>query len=271
MATCAHDQYQSSFWIDREFGVPEVGLFLDKKSGTHPFFRIRGFNDPDLSIPPADMPFVASMGIYVFSRQVLIDVLDAPGTVDFGREIIPRALDTHRVRAYFHRGYWADVGTVRSFYDANISLTRPGAPFSFYHPTRPVFTRPRFLPPSWLDGGRVSRSIVAEGASLCQATIEDSVIGLRSQVRAGATVRRCVLAGADHYEEAPPADGRPPVGIGRDCVLDGVIVDKNARVGDGAHLTNEAGVEEGEGPGYVIRDGVIVVPKEGVVPPGTRA
>jgi glucose-1-phosphate adenylyltransferase len=224
------------------------------------------------TVPPADTPFVASMGIYVFSRKVLCDVLEDQNTVDFGREIIPQSLGRYNVHASYYRGYWADVGTVRSFYDANISLTRPGAPFSFYHPTRPIFTRPRFLPPSWIDGGKMNRSIVAEGASVCQAHVEDSVVGLRMQIRAGAVVRRSVLLGADHYETSEP-DGRskPALGLGRNCVLDGVIVDKNARIGDDVQLTNEAGVEEADGPGYVIRDGVIVVPKGGVVPPGTRA
>jgi glucose-1-phosphate adenylyltransferase len=259
-----------------------MGIFRFDRQG-----RIEGFEEkPNLArlhemggsvpegapadlVPPPDMPFVASMGIYVFSRQVLIEVLEQDRTVDFGREIIPHALERRAVRAYFHRGYWADVGTVRSFYDSNIGLTRPGAPFSFYHATRPVFTRPRFLPPSWVDGGTLSRSIVAEGASLCQSHIEDSVVGLRMQVRAGARVRRSVLLGADHYEAAPPTDGRPAMGIGHDCLLDGVIVDKNARIGDGVRLVNEQGVEEADGPGYVIRDGVIVVPKDSVVPPGT--
>jgi glucose-1-phosphate adenylyltransferase len=226
---------------------------------------------PDI-VPLAETPFVASMGIYVFSRQVLCEVLEDERPVDFGREIIPQGLGRYAVHAYYYRGYWADVGTVRSFYDANISLTRPGAAFSFYHPTRPIFTRSRYLPPSWVDGGSMSRSIVAEGASVCQARVEDSVIGLRMQVRAGATVRRSVLLGADHYEERePPSSTKPPLGIGRDTVLDGVIVDKNARIGDGVHLTNESGVEEADGPGYVIRDGVIVVGKDSVVPPGTRA
>jgi glucose-1-phosphate adenylyltransferase len=225
--------------------------------------------DPGIA-PSAATPFVASMGIYVFSRQVLCEVLEDDKPVDFGREIIPQGLGRYEVHAFYYNGYWADVGTVHSFYDANISLTRPGGPFSFYHPTRPIFTRPRYLPPSWVDGGSMQRSIVAEGASVCQAQVSDSVIGLRMQVRAGATLRRSVLLGADHYEEHSPTSPKPPLGIGRDCVLDGVIVDKNARIGDGAYLVNEGGVQDADGPGYVIREGVIVVGKDSIVPPGTR-
>ncbi len=220
-------------------------------------------------VPPADKPFVASLGIYVFSRRALLEVLADDTPVDFGREIIPQALERYDVHSYFHRDYWADVGTVKSFFDANISLTQPNTPFSFYHPTRPVFTRPRFLPPSWIDQANLTRSIVAEGASLRHASVSDSVVGLRMEVRRGADVRRSVLLGADLYEEDEPVD-QPPLGIGYDCVLDGVIVDKNARIGEGSRLTNASGVQEADGDGYVIRDGIIVVPKGAVVPPGTR-
>jgi glucose-1-phosphate adenylyltransferase len=219
--------------------------------------------------PPADQPFVASLGIYVFSRRALLEVLADERPIDFGREVIPQALSRYDVHSYFHREYWADVGTVKSFFDANISLTQPGTPFSFYHRSRPVFTRPRFLPPSWIDQAQITRSIVAEGAALCHASISDSVVGLRMQVRSGADVRRSVLLGADLFEDHPP-DGLPPLGVGHGCILDGVIVDKNARIGEGSHLTNKSGITEADGEGYVIRDGIIVVPKDGVVPAGTR-
>jgi glucose-1-phosphate adenylyltransferase len=221
-----------------------------------------------------DKPFVASMGIYVFSRDVLLDVLQSNSATDFGREIIPASLGAYRVSAYIFRGYWADVGTVGSFYDANIMLTRPGAPFNFYDPRRPIYTHPRFLPGSRLTEGAVTNSIVTEGCYLERCTVDQSVIGIRTQVRRGTEIRRSVLLGADFYEtddEAPARDDVGRLGIGADVVLDRVIVDKNARVGDGARLTNTAGVEEADGPGYVIRNGVIIVPKDAVVPPGTVA
>jgi glucose-1-phosphate adenylyltransferase len=222
----------------------------------------------DFTTPPGK-PFVASMGIYVFTRKALIDAL-AETDVDFGHEIIPKALGRRKVRAYAFNGYWADVGTLRSFFDANICLTQPGAEFSFYHPTRPVFSRPRFLPPSWVDGGSLTRTVVADGASVCNAEVCDSIVGLRMQVAAGANVKRSVLLGADEYDDRQSHDGRPPLGIGHDCVLENVIVDKNARIGDGAVLVNSTGIVDGEGPGYVIREGIIVVPKGGVVPAGTK-
>jgi glucose-1-phosphate adenylyltransferase len=121
-----------------------------------------------------------------------------------------------------------------------------------------------------VDGGSLSRTVVADGASVCHATVEDSIVGLRMQVSAGATVKRAVLLGADEYDDRQARDGMPPLGIGHDAVLENVIVDKNARIGDGAVLVNSAGIIEGDGPGYVIREGIIVVPKGGVVPAGTK-
>jgi glucose-1-phosphate adenylyltransferase len=213
----------------------------------------------------ADTPFMASMGIYVFSRDVLLELLKGPG-IDFGRELIPSALGRHRVHAYFHRGYWADVGTVKAFYDANLALTGPRPPFSFFDPRKPIYTRPRFLPGTRIDGCRIDSSLIAEGCYLDACTIENSVVGIRSNIRKGATVRRSVLLGADFYEE--PGNHEIPLGIGRDVVLDGVIVDKNARIADGVKLVNDGSVDEADRDGYYIRSGVIVVPKGAVVTKG---
>ena len=218
-----------------------------------------------------EKPFIASMGVYVFSRDVLLELLQRDDAKDFGREVIPRALDTHHVSSHLFRGYWADVGTVDSFYEANIMLTRPETPFRFYDARRPIFTHPRFLPGSRLSRCDVRDVILAEGCSLERCTVEDSVIGIRTNIQPGATIRRSVLLGADFYEaddEAPARGDRPKLGIGRDVVLDRVIVDKNARIGDGARLVNAAGVQEADGTGYYIRNGVIIVPKDGAIPSG---
>jgi glucose-1-phosphate adenylyltransferase len=233
------------------------------------------------SIPPGatfsghapDKPFVASLGIYVFSRDVLFDALEQDEAADFGRGLIPNALSRYDVQAHLFRGYWADVGTISSFYDANIMLTEPGAPFSFYDPRRPIYTRPRFLPGARLANAVVRDAIIAEGCDIDQrCAIEHSVIGIRANIRAGTRITRSVLLGADFYEsddEAPARGDNPRLGIGRDVVLDRVIVDKNARIGDGVRLTNEAGVQESNGDGYYIRGGIIVVPKDGVIKAGT--
>ncbi len=215
-----------------------------------------------------EKPFIASMGIYVFSRDVLLDLLESSAGADFAREIIPAALNSYRVNAYLHDGYWADVGTVESFYDANILLTQPGAPFSFYDARRPIYTRQRFLSPSRFRACTVNDSIVAEGCFLEECAIERSVIGLRTHIGRGTRVTRSVLLGADFY---PPTDGSQEskgFGIGRNVVLDRVIIDKNARIGDGTRLVNEGNLQEANGEGYYIRGGIIIVPKGGVIEAG---
>ncbi len=214
----------------------------------------------------AEKPFVASMGIYVFSREVLLETLTQPG-IDFGKEIIPKALAKYRVNPYIHRGYWADVGTIDAFYDANIQLTRRGSPFNFFHPRWPIYTHTRFLPGTRSYNCRLDASIVAEGGYLDGCTVRESVIGIRTHVHPGSTITRSVLLGADYYEEEL-ASNTIPLGIGRDVVLDRVIVDKNARIGDGVRLVNEQGVQEADGDGYFIRNGIIIVPKGGRIPPG---
>jgi glucose-1-phosphate adenylyltransferase len=220
-----------------------------------------------------DKPFVASLGIYVFSRDVLLDALAQSGATDFGREVIPSALDRYRVTSYVFRGYWADVGTVSSFYDANTLLTRPASPFRFYDPHRPIYTHPRFLPGSRFSDCALKDAIVAEGCYLDRCRVEESVVGIRTTIQPGTEIRRSVLLGADFYEADPDAPARgsqPRLGVGRDVVLDRVIVDKNARIGDGARLINESGTDHADGDGYFIRNGIVIVPKDGVIPPGTR-
>jgi glucose-1-phosphate adenylyltransferase len=259
----------------------QMGIFLFDDRG-----HITGFEEkPDhvrlaaigSSIPrgstaggvTTDKPFVASMGIYLFSREVLLAILDEPG-VDFGREIIPKALGNHQVNPYIFRGYWADVGTIDAFYDANIQLTRRGAPFNFFHPRWPIYTHPRFLPGTRAYDCRIDASIVAEGSYLDHCEIIESVVGIRTHVDVGARITRSVLLGADSYEEEGGGNA-VPLGIGRDVVLDRVIVDKNARIADGVRLVNEAGVEEADGDGYCIRNGIIIVPKGAVVKSGVSA
>jgi glucose-1-phosphate adenylyltransferase len=215
-----------------------------------------------------ELPFMASMGIYVFTRRVLIDMLHREAGIDFGRELIPNALGKYKVMPYLHRGYWADVGTIESFYGANVMLGRPNAPFRFWDPERPIYTHLRHLPTSRMFDTRLTGSLVGEGCSLNRCQVADSVVGVRGVIGAGARVERSVLLGADFYEDAEPPGDLPPVGVGRDVVLDRVILDKNARIGDGARLVNEQNVEHADGDGYYIRGGIIVVPKNGVIRPG---
>jgi glucose-1-phosphate adenylyltransferase len=282
----AHSRSQAEITIAAQpvapADAPSMGIFLFDRDG-----RIAGFEEkpsPERlaqlgsSVPPGasltgvtpQKPFVASMGIYVFSRDLLIDTLEQHSGVDFGREIIPAVLRTRRVRAYFHDTYWADVGTIESFYEANISLTRPGAPFKFYDPNRPIFTHPRFLAGSRFNGCQVNDAIVAEGCFLNYCSVEDSVVGIRTHINRGSRVTRSVLLGADYYDEPGlSSPGAPPIGIGRDVLMDRVIVDKNARIGDGVRLLNEGNVQHADGDGYSIRSGIIIVPKNAIVKEGT--
>lgn len=221
----------------------------------------------------AARPFIASMGIYLFSREVLLELLEDDTGDDFGRELIPTALTRYRVSAFLHKGYWADVGTIPSFYDANILLTRPDTPFSFYDPERPIYTHARFLPPSRVMNCRLENALVAEGCNLSEARISDSVVGIRATVGPGSDIRRSVLLGADSYDREPdraPGGPRLSMGIGRNVVLDRVIVDKNARIGDNVQLVNQSGAQHADGDGYYIRNGIIIVPKDGRIPDGVR-
>jgi glucose-1-phosphate adenylyltransferase len=216
----------------------------------------------------AGRPFVASMGIYVFSREVLLEILGQPG-IDFGKEIIPTSLGQYRVSPFIFRGYWADVGTIESFYDANIQLTQRDAPFNFFDPQRPIYTHPRFLPATRAYDCRIQSSIVAEGSYLDICEISDSVVGIRTHVSPGAKISRSVLLGADYYDDQMVAQ-ETTLGIGRDVVLDRVIVDKNARIGDGVRLTNARGAADLDGDGFYIRNGIIIVPKGTVIPSGVN-
>jgi len=263
--------------------APSMGIFRFDRSGQIVAFEEKPkherLEEIRRSIPPgatfsthaSDKPFVASMGIYVFSRDVLLDLVHAEDAADFGRQVIPSALARYRVNAYLFRGYWADVGTVESFYDANIMLPAPQSPFRFYDPHRPIYTHPRFLPGSRFSDCTVRQAIVAEGCFLDHCRVDESVVGIRTMVQPGAQINRSVLLGADYFEDdeaAPAKQPGPKLGVGRDVVLDRVIVDKNARIGDGARLVNQSGIDHADGRGYYIRNGIIVVPKDGVIPPG---
>ena len=265
--------------------APAMGIFRFDRSGRIVAFeekpKTERLREIGQSIPPGatlagntpGKPFVASMGVYVFSRDVLLDMLAADTHKDFGREVIPAALDRYSVNAYLFRGFWADVGTVTSFYDANVMLTQPDAPFKFYDANRPIYTHPRFLPGSRLGDCTVREAIIADGCFLDRCSIERSIVGIRTQVGRGASIRRSVLLGADYFDDPArmrvPRNGHPRLGIGADVVLDRVIVDKNARIGEGARLVNEQQVEHADGDGYYIRNGIIVVPKDGSIKPGT--
>ncbi len=214
-----------------------------------------------------DRRYLASMGIYVFKPRVLVECLEDQRRVDFGKEVIPFAIQNYFVRAFFFPGYWEDIGTIRTFYAANLELAGENPPINLFDEERPIYTRPRFLPGSRVSACEVRNSILCEGSQLEAAVVDECVIGIRSIVRRGAKLRRVVMMGADYYEDG--AAGQIPLGVGENCVIENAIIDKNARIGPGVRIVNENQIKNADGANFFIRDGIVIVPKNAVVPPGT--
>ncbi len=226
-----------------------------------------------LGIQTDEELFLASMGIYVFNREVLLQLLNNTLT-DFGKHIIPGAIESHKVYSHVFQGYWEDIGTIRAFFEANIELTAVLPRFNFFDMSAPVFTRPRFLPACKINGANIEQSLITEGCILNSALIRNSLVGLRSIVAEGAHLYRTVLMGADYYESAVSiaqneAEGRPRIGIGRSTRIENAIIDKNSRIGDYCVITPAGKPADMDHPLYYIRDGVVVIPRNGCIPHGT--
>ncbi|MBI1902157.1 MAG: glucose-1-phosphate adenylyltransferase [Planctomycetia bacterium] len=210
---------------------------------------------------------LASMGIYIFNRQVLVDLLDKTAYWDFGKEIFPAAMRTHRVNVHLFDGYWEDIGTIKSFYLANLALCGPNPPFELASVDQPIFTRARFLPPSRVDGAQVKQSLISDGCYIGEgAVIETSVVGVRCRIGRNAVIRNSVLLGNDDYQSAREVEedreaGRPPIGIGEGSAIEGAIIDKNCRIGRGVQIVNHKNVEQSQSPEAWVCDGVTVIPK----------
>jgi len=218
---------------------------------------------------------LGNMGIYVFNRDVLIDLLTKSDYQDFGKEVFPMSIRTHNVQAHLFDGYWEDIGTVRSFYEANIDLTRPDAPFTLENQDAPIFTHARFLPPTRLDGVQVTSSLISDGCVIGEgAVIENSVIGLRCKIGKNVRISNSILMGSDFYQSAKELasekDKLPPVGIGEGSVLDGVIVDKNCRIGRNVNVSNARPLAASQSL-VAVADGIIVVPKGTTLPDGWQS
>lgn len=218
--------------------------------------------------PPETELYQASMGIYLFNREILVRCLDN-NLVDFGRDVIPHSIKDRDVSAFIFNGYWEDIGTIRAFYEANLDLTDIVPEYSFFEADTPIYTHPRFLPGSKVNGATLRQALISDGCIISDAHIERSVIGIRSIIESGATIRNSVIMGADFFEEDRQSDSQvPPIGIGRNCVIDRAIIDKNARIAAGAVITPEGKPSEVDADSYFIRDGIVVVPKNAVIPAG---
>ncbi len=214
----------------------------------------------------ADLPYIASMGVYLFRKKALIAALDND-LVDFGGDIIPAEISRSKVQAHFFKGYWRDIGTIRAFFDAHMDLVQKEPAFTFHDRSWPIYTRPRYLPGARLHGCQFDRVLLGDGSRVESTQAEESVIGLRGQIR-GSRIRRTLIMGVDNYYPEPEY-GEPPVGIGEGCDISNAIIDKNARIGRNVTIQNTDGVNEANGDGWAIRDGIVVVEKNGVIPDGT--
>jgi glucose-1-phosphate adenylyltransferase len=222
-------------------------------------------NDPE-------RPYLGSMGIYLFNTKILLDLLAHSSASDFGSEVIPQSIGSHKVFGFDFDGYWEDIGTIRSFYETNLALTSANAPFNFYDPRHPIYTHARFLPGSIVQNSDLQDVLLTEGCKIHRARIRNSVIGLRSHISEGAEIRNSVILGADYYDILDAEIPRGvALGIGPDCRIDGAIIDKNTRIGAGVVIqpfspdTNL----DGEGGNWFVREGVVVIPKDAIIHPHT--
>ena len=218
--------------------------------------------------------YIASMGIYIFNRNVLQDVLQDESNVDFGRDIIPKSIKTRTVSAYFFDGYWEDIGTIRSFYSANIALTNVSPEFNFYDEQAPIYTNRRHLPSTKVNSSSIRSSILAEGSIIDDSELDRTIVGIRSIISSGSRIYQSVLMGADFYEsDTLQAENRqsgiPNIGIGEKCLIQNAIIDKNARIGDNAVIANTKNLDNHDSDNYYIRDGIVIVPKDATIPPDT--
>lgn len=249
--------------ITEFYEKPALGDLAGKESPVEPDLEAEG------------RVYLASMGIYIFDCQVLQELLDAwPDANDFGKHIIPRAIHERKVVTYPFKGYWNDIGTVRSFFDTNLMLTDAQPAFNVFDAKMPLYTNARLLPPAKITRTRVENSIISEGSVVIDADISHAVIGIRSYLGARTRIRSVVMMGADYYRWEDPAsrtrvEGPALPGVDEDSVVERAIIDKNAAIGKNCVITNAAGVHEGEGPGFYIRDGIIVIVKNAQIPDGT--
>jgi glucose-1-phosphate adenylyltransferase len=257
----------SSLGILRMADDGQITDFVEKPQTDE---ELKGFESGD----DPKKPYMASMGIYVFTVQRLFEILtDSPGA-DFGKHIIPAAIDDYRVMAYVFDGYWEDIGTMRRFYEVNLDMAAPLPKFNLYDPQRPIFTRPRFLPGSKVEGGNLQNVLLADGCRIQEATIRNSTLGIRSIVEQRVTIQRTVILGADYFENEADRknnlrEGRPNVGIGEGSFIEGAIVDKNARIGSHVIIRDIQDREDHEEENWVVREGIVIVPKDACIPDGT--
>ncbi len=274
-----HESHASSFGLMKTNDGGRVVEFREKPTGER--LLAMKVDTARFGLDPgsaAQAPYLASMGIYAFKREVLLDMLQRDQSqTDFGKDVIPAAINGYNVQAYVFRGYWEDIGTIESFYRANLALVKQPKPdFSFYDVDFPIYTRPRFLPPSKILRTEIRESMVCDGCIIKGSRVSNSIIGIRTRLEEDCVIENSLLMGADSNQSdseraADLASGRPPVGIGANSVIRNAIVDKNARIGRNVQIMNKDKIQnvERENEGYWIRGGIVVVIKGKVIPDDT--
>lgn len=271
--TCVNREDASGFGIMKIDSEQRITAFMEKPA---PDMNIDDWKIPENARDglPEGKDYLASMGIYIFNADTMREALDNDFD-DFGKEIIPMAIKKSKVQSYVYTGYWEDIGTIRSFYEANLDLTRINPKFNFYDEDQPIYTHPRNLPPSKLNRADMNRSLATEGCVITNAIINDSIIGVRTIIESGTELNGVVCMGADSYENQEQRKlteerGIPHLGIGRNCKIANTIIDKNARIGDNCQIGVSGKVyEDGEHGEFYTSNGIIVIRKNAVIPSGT--
>ena len=251
--------------------APEFGILkTDENNNIREFVEKPAGDLLDSAVSPGlpeETPFLASMGIYIFTTSVLIDLLNTDKSDDFGKHIIPESILNHRVVAYPFNGYWRDIGTMESFFRANLELTSLKPPFTFFDKKFPIFTRARSLPGSRVDDCVFERTLLADGCFIEKSTIRKSVLGIRTIISKNTNIENCVVMGCDYYETRKQSD--VPAGIGENCIIKNAIIDKNAHIGNNVTINNQANIQYSDGDNYYIREGIVVIPKNTTIPDDT--
>lgn len=239
---------------------PDASLLPDWTSDVSDDMKAQGRN------------YLASMGIYIFNRDLLVELMKDESTIDFGKEIIPQNIEQHKTLSYQYEGYWTDIGTIESFFEANLGLTDDIPSFDLYDRKKRIYTRARMLPTSKVSGTMLEKAVIAEGCIVSAAKIERSVIGIRSRIGDDSTIINTYIMGSDYYENILTIDRNEVeilMGIGKRCFIQNAIIDKNCRIGDDVRINGGKHLEDTETDTYVVRDGIIVIKKGSVIPNGT--
>lgn len=260
----------TQFGILKTDDASYISSFIEKPSED----KLKGWeSEVDEEMRKQDRYYLASMGIYIFNRELLIEIMSDPSTIDFGKEIIPQAIGKNKVLAYQYNGYWTDIGTIASFFEANIGLTAEIPKFDLFNTTKTVLTRPRILPPTKIYGTTLDKAMIAEGCVINAEKIETSVIGIRSRIGRGSKINNTYMIGSNMYQEIEDMEqdkekGVPNVGVGEYCVINNAIIDKDARIGNNVVIKGGKHLKDVKKEAYVIKDGIVVIKSRAIIPDG---